>query len=65
MGAVGYAADPLHRVGVLHHGDDGLRGLPEVLVLLHQAQVLAQLGQRLQEELVPSNSKIRNLKFKI
>ena len=31
MGAGGYAADPLHGVGVLHHGEDGLKGLAEVL----------------------------------
>ena len=45
MGTVSDAADPLHGVGVLHHGHDGLRGLSEVL---------AQLGQGLQEELIPS-----------
>ena len=31
VGAVGDAANPLHGVGVLHHGEDGLKGLAEVL----------------------------------
>ena len=49
MGTVGYAADPLHGVGVLHHGHDGLGGHSEVLILGLQAQLLAQLGQGVQK----------------
>ena len=49
MGTVGYAADPLHGVGVLHHGDDRLGGQSEVLILGLQAQLLAQLGQGVQK----------------
>ena len=65
MGTVSNAADPLHGVGVPHHRDDGLRGQPEVLVLQYQAQVLAHLGQRVQEELIPSMIKSEILNSKI
>ena len=58
MWTVGDAADPLHGVGVLHHGDDALGGQPEVLILGHLAQFLAQLGERVQEELIPSTIKL-------
>ena len=64
MGTVSDAADPLHGVGVLHHGDDALGGQSEVLILGHSAQFLAQLGERVQEELIPSTIKLEILILK-
>ena len=65
MGTVSDPADPLHGVGVLHHGDDGLGGQSEVLILGSQTKLLAQLGQRVQEELIPSMIKSEILNSKI